>query len=144
MRGTLPNTDQPRIPHSEYRGHWRRRQEFFSSWLFLTVEQMAPRKLSMFNVADSDVLSGSVPCFFSCLSANTPTARPFSLALQALNLPGLHNVTRIYFFLSDIVSASVLPLVSLRTLALSGLALRVFLGRLLLVYHTSILELSRL
>ena len=27
MTGTLPNTDQPRIPHSEYRDIWRRRQD---------------------------------------------------------------------------------------------------------------------
>ena len=25
MRSTLPNTDQPRIPHSEYHCNWRRR-----------------------------------------------------------------------------------------------------------------------
>ena len=27
MRSTLPNTDQPRIPHSEYHYNWRRRQD---------------------------------------------------------------------------------------------------------------------
>ena len=80
---------------------------FFASWFFLNVEQIAPRQLSMSNVVDSGVLLGSVPCFLPCLSAKTPTARPFGPALQALNFPGLHSVTRVPFFPSVIVSASI-------------------------------------
>ena len=96
-----------------------------------------------------DIRIGSVPYFLCCLSANGPTARPFGPALRALILSGLHSVTRVPFSPSDIVSASILytcSLLSLRILALSGLALRVFVGRLLLVYRRFIpfLELSRL
>ena len=70
----------------------------------LTVQPIAPRQPSMSNVVDSDNILGSVPRFLSCLSANSPTARPYGPALQALNLSGLHSVTRVPFFPSDIVS----------------------------------------
>ena len=72
-----------------------------------TVQPMTPRQLSMSNVADFDVLLGSVPCFLSCLSANDPTARPFGTMLQALDFSGLHSVTRVPFFSPDIGSASI-------------------------------------
>ena len=75
----------------------------------------------MSNVADSDVLLGSVPFFLSFLSANGSTARPFGTTLQAVNLSGLHRVTRVPFFSSDIVSASIpsslAPFASLRSVA---------------------------
>ena len=61
----------------------------------LTVQPMAPHQLSMPNVADPDVIPGSFSCFLSCLSANGPTARPFGTTLQALDLSGLHSVTRV-------------------------------------------------
>ena len=82
---------------------------------------MAPRKLSMSNVADPDVLLGSIPCFLSYLSGNGPTASPFGTTLQAVNLSGLNSVTRVPFFSSDIVSAStpssLAPFASLRSVA---------------------------
>ena len=68
---------------------------------------MAPRQLSMSNVPDSDVLLGSASRFLSFLPANRPSARPFGTALQAVNLSGLHSVTRVPFFSSDFVSASI-------------------------------------
>ena len=67
---------------------------------------MAPSQLSMSNVADPDIFLGSVPGFLSCLSANGATARPFGPALPALFLLGLHSVTRVPFFTSEIVSTS--------------------------------------
>ena len=82
---------------------------------------MAPRQLSMSNVADSDVLSGSVSWFLYYLPANGPTARPFGTTLQAVNLSGVHSVTRVPFFSSDLVSASLpsslAPFASLRSVA---------------------------
>ena len=65
---------------------------------FLIVQPMAPRQLSMSNVADSDVHFGSVPYFLPCLSVNDPTARPFGTTIQAVYLSGLHSVTRVPFF----------------------------------------------
>ena len=59
--------------------------------------------------------------FLSCLSANGPTARPFGATLQAVNLSGLHSLTRVPFSSSDIVSASIpsslAPFASLRSVA---------------------------
>ena len=61
----------------------------------------------MSNVADPDILLGSVPRFLCCLSANGPTDRPVGTALQILNFLGLHGVTRPPFFPSDAISASI-------------------------------------
>ena len=36
MRVALPNTDQPRIRHSEYRDIWRRRQAMCRPWAWAT------------------------------------------------------------------------------------------------------------
>ena len=93
----------------------------------LTVRSMGPRQPSGSNVADLDIILGIVPSFLSCLSANGPTARPVGPVLQALNLSGLHSATRVPFFPSDncFRGYTNLSLVSLRILALSGLALRV-------------------
>ena len=107
---------------------------------------MAPRQPSMSNIADPDNSLGCVPCLLSRLSANGQTARPFGPALLALNLSGIHSVARVPFFpLLTLFPRLCLSLVSLRILALSGLALRVFAGRLLLIYRRYIpfLELSR-
>ena len=73
----------------------------------LTVQPMVPRQPSMSNVADPDIILGSAPCFLSCLPASGPTARPFSTALQGLNLSRPHSVMRVPFFPSDIVFASI-------------------------------------
>ena len=82
---------------------------------------MAPCQLSMSNVADSDVLLGSVSSFLSHLPANGPTARPFGTTLQVVNSSGLHSVTRVFFFSSDLVSASIpsslAPFASLHSVA---------------------------
>ena len=76
-----------------------------------TVQPMASRQLSMPNVADIDVLLGSVPCFLSCLSANGPTARPFGTMLQALDFSGLHSVKHVFLsFLLTLVPRLYLPL----------------------------------
>ena len=86
-----------------------------------TVQPMASRQLSMSNVADSDVLLGSVSLFLCYLPANAPTARPFGTTFQAVNSSGLHSVTRVPFFSSDLVSASIpsslAPFASLRSVA---------------------------
>ena len=42
MRGTLPNTDQPRIPHSEYCDIWRRRQDTNEGRLLLVYRRYIP------------------------------------------------------------------------------------------------------
>ena len=68
---------------------------------------MAPRQLSMSNIADSDVLLGSVPCFLSRLPANGPTARPLGTTLQVLDLSSLHSITRVPFLYFHVVSASI-------------------------------------
>ena len=68
---------------------------------------VGPMQLSMSKVSDSDVLLGRVPYFLPCLSANGPTARTFGTTIQAVNLSGLHSVTRVPFFSSGIVSASI-------------------------------------
>ena len=73
----------------------------------LTVQRMDPRQLFMSDVADSDVRLGSVPRFLSCLPANGPTTRLFGTTLQAVNSSDLHSVTRVPFFSSDLVSASI-------------------------------------
>ena len=82
---------------------------------------MAPRQLSMSNAADSDVLLGSVSWFLYYLPAKGPTARPFGTKLQAVNFSGLHSVTRVPFFSSDLVPASIpsslAPFASLRSVA---------------------------
>ena len=70
---------------------------------------MTPRQPSLFNVADHDIILGSVPCFLSCLPAHGPTARPFGTTLQALDLSDLHSVTRVPFFPSDVASTSISP-----------------------------------
>ena len=70
---------------------------------------MAPRRLSMSNVADSDVLLGSVSWFPYYLPANGPTDRPFGTTPQAVNSSGLHSVKIVPFFSSDLVSASIPP-----------------------------------
>ena len=82
---------------------------------------MTPRQLSMSNVADSDALLGNVSLFLFYLPANGLTARPFGTTLQAVNSSGLHSVTRVPFFYSDLVSASIssslAPFASLRSVA---------------------------
>ena len=69
-----------------------------------TVQPVAPRQLFISNVADSDVLLGSVSSFLPYRPANGPTTRPFGTTLQAVNSSGLHSVTRVPFFSSDLVS----------------------------------------
>ena len=38
-RGTLPNTDQSRIPHSEYGHNWRRRQDADAGAVGVTIRR---------------------------------------------------------------------------------------------------------
>ena len=80
----------------------------------------------MSNVADSDVPLFRQCSLLPCLSANGPTARIVGIMLQAVNLPDLHNVTRVPFFSSGFVSASIpsslAPFASYR----SGVASSVF------------------
>ena len=79
---------------------------FSASWLFLTVEPMAPCQPSMANVADSGVFLGSVSCFVPCVSANGLTTSPLGTTFQALFLCDRHGMIRVPFCHSDIVSAS--------------------------------------
>ena len=64
MRSTLPNTDQPRIPHSEYHYNWRRRS---SERVDLGLRDVLPGALLSPTKASS-----FLPCialhfpFFSC------------------------------------------------------------------------------
>ena len=82
-----------------------RRQAFWFGFFIVFLPIVPCQPSSRSNFADPGVLLGSVPCLLSCPSANDPTSRPFGPASQALNMSGLHSVSRVPFFPPDVDSA---------------------------------------